>query len=423
MRATFSAFRRAPRRVDTKPENDPLRDWEAKNPKHSLEILRDRLFFGPALGYAEDTLAQIERFRPNAMAIMDFTFGAMLAAERTGTPAAVVAPHILAYPVAGRPPFGPGLLPAENSLQRIRDYLVGRFSAHVLGKGLPGFNEVRKLFGLQPVHDVFEQVSRMARVLVLTSPTLELPGGPLPENVRYVGPVLADPAWAQPWCSPWSSDRKEPLVLLSFSTTFQNQVATLQRAIEALGTLPVRALVTVGPSLQTGLFHTPPNVVTCESAPHSQVLPQSSVMITHAGHGSVVRALAHDVPLICVPMGRDQNDIAARVVYHGAGVRLTPAASAQQFSHAITKVLKNPNFRSGARRLGQAIRRDARRSTAIAELELLAGCKPDRTKEDELSPFFSYPYRRQTDSLFTQLKATSTRHSARWPVPVPSSGE
>ena len=86
-------------------------------------------------------------------------------------------------------------------------------------------------------------------------------------------------------------EKREPLVLLSFSTTFQNQREALQRAIDALGQLAVRALVTVGPALRREDFNAPANVVIRKSAPHSQVLPHVDAMITHAGHGSVVRAL------------------------------------------------------------------------------------------------------------------------------------
>jgi MGT family glycosyltransferase len=388
--ATFTPFRRAPHRMDLRPENDPLRDWEARNPKQNLENIRDRLLFGPAAGYAEDTLEQIIEYRPDALGIMDFTFGAMVAAERARIPAAVIAPHILAYPVPGRPPFGPGFLPARSAVERLRDRVVAGLSEKVLKKGLPAFNSVRRRFGLEPVTGVFEQVHRMTRVLVLTSPALELPGGPLPDNVRYVGPVLADPAWAAPWSWHCVLEKREPLVLLSFSTTFQNQKEALRRAIDALGQLAVRALVTVGPALRREDFNAPANVVIRKSAPHSQVLPHVDAMITHAGHGSVVRALAHGVPLVCVPMGRDQNDIAARVVYHGAGVRLSASAQVGQFTDAVKKVLDDTRFCVSAARLGEAIRRDAEKSTAIVELERLAGCR-DRTgrldRDPVLSPF------------------------------------
>jgi MGT family glycosyltransferase len=367
--ASFAPFQRAPRRVDFKPENDPLRDWEGQSPREKLAILRDRLLFGPALGFAEDTLTQIDTFAPDALAIMDFTFGAMVAAERADVPAAVVAPHILAYPVPGRPPFGPGLLPARNRVERLRDFTIAKMAEHELGKGLPAFNTIRRRFRLDPVKGVFDQVKRMQKIIVLTSPALELPGCPLPDNVRYAGPILADPAWADHSMAQAPERDSQPLVLVSLSTTFQDQAGVLQRVIYGLGQLPVRVIVTVGPAMRGQTFTAPSNVSLVNSMPHSRILPSVDAMVTHAGHGSVVRALAHGVPLICIPMGRDQNDIAARVVYHGVGVRLDVQSPGSQIAERVKQVLVNKKFRTSARRLGELIKRDAQNSSAIWELE------------------------------------------------------
>jgi UDP:flavonoid glycosyltransferase YjiC (YdhE family) len=146
----------------------------------------------------------------------------------------------------------------------------------------------------------------------------------------------------------------------------------MRRVIAGLSGIPVRVVVTAGPAMAREKLPTPRNVVIVDSAPHNQVLPQTALMVTHAGHGSVVRALAHDRPLVCVPMGRDQNDIAARVVYHGAGVRVSPNASATAFRNAILRVLKDDRYTEAAQRLGAEIRRDAQSNSAINELEALA---------------------------------------------------
>jgi UDP:flavonoid glycosyltransferase YjiC (YdhE family) len=78
------------------------------------------------------------------------------------------------------------------------------------------------------------------------------------------------------------------------------------------------------------------------------------------------------VPLVCIPMGRDQDDTAARVVHHGAGVRLTPRASTDQIRAAIGKVLTHGEYRIAAERLADAIAAERETSTLVAELESLA---------------------------------------------------
>src|SRR5262249_37727064 len=153
---------------------------------------------------------------------------------------------------------------------------------------------------------------------------------------------LADPVWAAPWQSPWPADHSDPLVAVGFSSTYQAQEPIVRRTIEALGSMKVRGLVTLGPSLKLDMTP-PPNVVVCETAPHSRVFPLASAVVTHCGHGTVARALAAGVPIVGVPMGRDQNDTAARVVARGVGVRVAMDASADKIRAAISRVLQDPS--------------------------------------------------------------------------------
>ncbi|HEX6913422.1 MAG TPA: nucleotide disphospho-sugar-binding domain-containing protein, partial [Longimicrobium sp.] len=143
----------------------------------------------------------------------------------------------------------------------------------------------------------------------------------------------------------------------------------LQRIITALGTLEVRGLVTLGPAMAGEPFDLPANVVTVPSAPHAQVFPHAAAVITHAGHGTVMRALANGVPLLCLPMGRDQDDNAARAVFRGAGLRLRPSASPSRIAAAVRRLLAEPGFREAAARLGRVIRDDVAEDRAVRELE------------------------------------------------------
>jgi len=239
------------------------------------------------------------------------------------------------------------------------------------GKGAKAFNETRRALGLEPLRHPFDQLDRVTQHLVMTSEAFDFrPSVPTP-RVIYAGAALEDPGWAEPWTSPWRTDDPRPLVLVGFSTTFQNQADVLSRVITALGALDVRAVVTAGPSIDLAALVSAPNVHVCASAPHSELLKQASAVVTHAGHGTVIRALAAGVPLVCLPMGRDQNENAARVGYHGAGVRLKPAATVDTIRHAVRTVLDTPGYRERARRLGEQIVRDAHESPAVTVLESL----------------------------------------------------
>ena len=85
---------------------------------------------------------------------------------------------------------------------------------------------------------------------MLSSETLDAASPFLPGNVRYVGPILDDPVWIEPWTSPWPESNKDPLVLVGFSTIYQNQGSLLQRVVDALSVMEVRAVVALGRALK-----------------------------------------------------------------------------------------------------------------------------------------------------------------------------
>ena len=93
-----------------------------------------------------------------------------------------------------------------------------------------------------------------------------------------------------------------------------------------------------------------------------------------------MKALAHGVPMVCIPMGRDQNDTAARVVHHGAGVRLSTRSSAARIAAAVRQVLEDPRYRDNAQRLSRVIAEEAQTSDVAVELESVASSnKPTAT--------------------------------------------
>jgi UDP:flavonoid glycosyltransferase YjiC (YdhE family) len=73
--------------------------------------------------------------------------------------------------------------------------------------------------------------------------------------------------------------------------------------------------------------------------------------------------------MVCMPMGRDQDDTAARVVHAGAGLRIKPKADSPTIARTLTRVLQEDRFRTNVRRLGAAVANELRRSDLVAEFE------------------------------------------------------
>src|SRR5204862_187242 len=119
--------------------------------------------------------------------------------------------------------------PARNALERARDWLVKTIAMREFGKGTSAFNETRQALGLPRLDHPFDQLKSLARILVMTSDAFDFHStDPMP-GLTYVGPALDDPAWTERWTSPWERGDRRPLVLVGFSTTFQNQPAGLSR--------------------------------------------------------------------------------------------------------------------------------------------------------------------------------------------------
>jgi hypothetical protein len=163
----------------------------------------------------------------------------------------------------------------------------------------------------------------------------------------------------------------EPLVVVAFSSTFQNQLGAIRNAARAMADLPVRGVVTLGPALAGCRIDAPPNVTVVDAASHDVLMAQASVVVTHGGHGTVIRALTHGVPLLCLPMGRDQHDNAARTAARGAGLTLDRAASVGAIREALSHLLEDGSFRAAARRLSVDIA-ETNTSDLVAEAEALA---------------------------------------------------
>lgn len=238
--------------------------------------------------------------------------------------------------------------------------------------GLPALNRARTALGLGPLEHVLDQFKTAELQLLATAKAFDFPADGLPSKVRYVGPQVADPQWARAWTSPWPSSDTRPLVVVAFSTTFQNHAGVLQNVIDALVALPVRVLVTLGGSIAAHELRASDNCVIVDSAPHTVVMRQAAFVVTHGGHGTVMRALMARVPMLVIPHGRDQNDNAARITERSAGLSLRPDASADAIGGACGQLLTEPRFRAAAKWLGDLVAAEVEASTIVDDLETVA---------------------------------------------------
>jgi len=173
--------------------------------------------------------------------------------------------------------------------------------------------------------------------------------GPRPGNLHYTGPVVTGV----------SATPTEPTVLVSLSTVnFPGQARAMQNILDALGTLNVRGIATVGPSVGAENLAAPPNVELRGFVPHAELLPTVSMVIGHGGHATTMVALAHDLPVLVLPMHPmlDQKMVGQSLVDAGAGRLLSKTAKPDLIAAVVDELMSEGPHRAAAARLGAAIR-------------------------------------------------------------------
>jgi MGT family glycosyltransferase len=278
-------------------------------------------FNGPDLDRA------IGEVRPDALLVDSIAYGAMARAAASGLPWAMLIPSVLPVPEPGIPPYGLGLKPRSGPIGRLRDALLWRVVTRMFTKAMmPGFNELRAAAGLEPQASPLEVYGEADAVITLTSAPLEYPRSRLPSHYHLVG--------SQPWDVPaarpaYLDEPGPPWVLVTCSTEYQGDQDLARVAVEALRDEPVRVLVTLADAYDETTLPPADNVRVERFVPHGQVLPEASAVVCHGGMGIVTKCVGAGVPMVVVPFGRDQPEIARRVTEAGAGVslkagRLTP---------------------------------------------------------------------------------------------------
>ncbi len=305
--------------------------WDAMDDPDDFEaevkLLIEQLCFSSTI--ARDLAQELGREPADAVLVDCMLFTAIDVALASGIPTATLfhTPYAI---FRGGPlveMFAPGLAIAN---------------VHRTELGLPAIER------LGDIHDA-------CAIAMIAVPKEFEPDVPDAANVLRIGPVLNAPALSGEIDQVDVRDGSTPLVLISLSTSEQGQADLLQRCVDAVAQMPVRAIVTTGPSIDPTSVNAGANTQVVRYVPHAEILPSASLVITHAGCGTTMAALGHGVPLVCTPMGRDQFFNAEQVQALGAGRMLMPDSGSDAIAQAATDVLGDDRFKAGAKRMAVAI--------------------------------------------------------------------
>lgn len=193
-------------------------------------------------------------------------------------------------------------------------------------------------------------------VLHATDPAFDFSFDRLPERHRYVGPLGI---WEPPGERPaYLTAQGDPWALVTISSQLQDDVPLAKAALGALASRGLQVVLTLGPGHDPAeLGSVPANARVESTVSHAAVLERATLLVSHAGHGSVMKALWYGRPMVLVPWGRDQPGVAARAAALGvAEVVDREDASADALSAAIDAVLDSEPMHHEAERHGTRLR-------------------------------------------------------------------
>jgi UDP:flavonoid glycosyltransferase YjiC (YdhE family) len=216
-----------------------------------------------------------------------------------------------------------------------------------------------------------ELLERADLVLHATDPVFDLSFDGLPPHHHYVGPLgIWEPASEPPG---FLAEPGDPWVLVTISSQFQDDVLLAEAALAALADRSLRVVLTVGSDHDPAEIHSvPPNARVMRVVSHAAVLDHAVLLVSHAGHGSVMKALWHGQPMVLVPWGRDQPGVAARAAALGVAYAVDrEQVSAASLAAGIDAVLADPSLVHQAQSHGARLRTTDPPRAAASLLETL----------------------------------------------------
>ncbi|MFC4374689.1 glycosyltransferase [Nocardia halotolerans] len=289
---------------------------------------------------ATENLPELSAMLPDLIVSDVLTAGGGLAAERLGLPWVELSPHPLYQPSRALPPIGSGLAPGDGVRGRARDAVLRTMTARAVRNGQRQRSAARVSIGLPA-----EDPGPPAR-LIATLPALEVDRPDWPSNAHVVGPLLWEPTDAVLGLPPGDA----PLVMVAPSTAHTGVAEMAETVLEGLAGLGVRAAIST--------LDTPPERLpewaTAGLGRQDELLTHAAVVVGGGGHGLLAKSLAAGVPVVTVPGGGDQWELANRAVRQGSSLLVRPLTP-EAVGSAVQRVLDDKKFAAAARRAADSL--------------------------------------------------------------------
>ncbi|MGN2637007.1 glycosyltransferase [Nocardia takedensis] len=281
-----------------------------------------------------EILPDLSAMLPELVVSDVLTAGGGMAAERLGVPWVELSPHPLYLPSKALPPIGSGLAVGEGVRGRMRDAMLRTMTARAIRNGQRQREQARAGIGL-PAADPGPDLR-----LIATLPALEVPRPDWPEDAHVIGPLLWEPTDRLLTPPPG----EDPLIVVAPSTAHTGVAGMVETVLEALDGAGVRVAISM---LDTPPADLPP-WARAGLGRQDELLTHAAAVIGGGGHGLLAKSLLAGVPIVTVPGGGDQWELANRAVRQGGSILIRPL-TVEAVRAAVRAILDEPGYGAAAR--------------------------------------------------------------------------
>lgn len=170
------------------------------------------------------------------------------------------------------------------------------------------------------------------------------------DSFRFIGPSIP-----RSRTEDWAPRGNGRVLLVSMGTAFTRRPQVFRAAVQAFVDTDWQVVMAVGEHVDhEALGPLPGNIEVSAQAPQPAVLRHADAFVSHAGMGSVMEALLHEVPVVAVPHAAEQKLNAHRLTELDLGRHLFDPTP-DQLRTAVHDVVDDPVVRSRLAAMRQAI--------------------------------------------------------------------
>jgi MGT family glycosyltransferase len=180
-------------------------------------------------------------------------------------------------------------------------------------------------------------------------------GDTFDERFVFVGPSIFLRQDADPF--PFDQLANRPVLYISLGTIFNKHPDFFKLCFQAFSDQRWNVVIAHGKYIdKRALGPVPPNFLLAPHVRQLELLPQTSVFVTHGGMNSAMESLYHGVSMVVIPPMAEQAMTAQQVQELGLGVSLHPDdITVETLREAVTRVSTDPTIYTRTRSMQQTV--------------------------------------------------------------------